>query len=161
MTETHHTYMDSPLGPILLARSEEGLRRINFQNGTAALKPQPQSRSSAKPFDEARRQLDSYFSGKLRDFNLELAPAGTPFQLQVWLALQEIPYGTTISYGNLACSVGNPKASRAVGAANGRNPLPIVVPCHRVIGANGNLTGYYGGVDLKRFLLQLEGVTPV
>ena len=100
--------------------------------------------------------LEAYFAGDLRDFDLRLAPRGTPFQLAVWRALAAIPYGTTTSYGALADSIGRPQASRAVGAANGANPLPIVRPCHRVIGSNGSLVGFGGGLDLKQALLQTE-----
>jgi methylated-DNA-[protein]-cysteine S-methyltransferase len=101
-------------------------------------------------------QLDAYFAGRRRDFDVRLAPEGTPFQLRVWAALCEIPYGETISYAELARRIGNPNAVRAVGAANGRNPLPIVVPCHRVVGADGSLVGFGGGLDVKRALLDLE-----
>ncbi|MGQ4810372.1 Methylated-DNA--protein-cysteine methyltransferase [Candidatus Entotheonellaceae bacterium PAL068K] len=105
---------------------------------------------------EAIRQLDAYFAGTLRQFRLDLAPEGTPFQHAVWQALQDIPYGTTMSYGALARSLGKPQASRAVGAANGRNPLPIVIPCHRLIGSTGKLTGYGGGLEIKEALLRFE-----
>jgi methylated-DNA-[protein]-cysteine S-methyltransferase len=111
---------------------------------------------------DAIRQLDEYFAGTRREFELDLAPQGTPFQLAVWNALLAIPYGATASYGDIARSVGRPNAVRAVGQANGRNPLAIVVPCHRVIGSDHSLTGYGGGIDRKRFLLALEGaaITP-
>jgi methylated-DNA-[protein]-cysteine S-methyltransferase len=105
---------------------------------------------------EAVRQFDDYFSGKLKEFTLPLAPEGTAFMKQVWAALQEIPYGKTASYGEIAGRIGKPKAARAVGLANNRNPIPIIIPCHRVIGANGSLTGYAGGLDMKRKLLELE-----
>jgi methylated-DNA-[protein]-cysteine S-methyltransferase len=105
---------------------------------------------------EATRQLDAYFSKRLRRFDLPLAPHGTPFQLEVWQALQRIPYGDTWSYADLARRIGRPDAVRAVGAANGRNPIPIVIPCHRVIGSNGQLVGFGGGLPLKRWLLDLE-----
>jgi methylated-DNA-[protein]-cysteine S-methyltransferase len=105
---------------------------------------------------EAARQLDAYFAGDLREFSLPLRPSGTPFQLSVWEALREIPYGETATYGDLARSVGRPTAARAVGRANGQNPLPIVVPCHRVIGTDGTLTGYAGGLSFKQALLALE-----
>ncbi|MDX1983869.1 MAG: methylated-DNA--[protein]-cysteine S-methyltransferase, partial [Bryobacteraceae bacterium] len=108
------------------------------------------------PFREVIRQLDAYFKGALHDFDVPLAPLGTPFQRNVWSALREIPYGRTISYGELARRIGNPSASRAVGLANGSNPIAIIVPCHRVIGANGKLTGFGGGLDVKRKLLDLE-----
>jgi len=105
---------------------------------------------------EARRQLDTYFAGNLSAFDLPLDPAGTPFQVQVWQQLTRIPYGQTISYGELARRIENPSASRAVGLANGRNPIAVIVPCHRVIGADGSLTGFGGGLDRKRALLSLE-----
>ena len=114
-----------------------------------------------KVIDEARRQLDQYFAGKLRKFDLPLKPEGTEFQLKVWKALRRIPYGVTQSYGELAAEIGSPAASRAVGAANGRNPIPVIVPCHRVIGANGSLTGFGGGMGRKQFLLELEGRTAI
>lgn len=107
-------------------------------------------------FKPVKQQLAAYFAGELTDFNLVLAPEGTDFQLAVWTALQKIPYGETCSYGDIANRIGKPEASRAVGAANGQNPLPIVIPCHRVIGSNGSLTGFGGGLDCKQFLLRLE-----
>ena len=106
---------------------------------------------------EAKKQLDEYFAGRRTRFDLPLAPCGTPFQLRAWRALQEIPYGVTCSYGEQARAMGQPRAVRAVGAANGHNPIPIVVPCHRVIGGDGRLTGYAGGLDIKKFLIELEG----
>ncbi|BCJ85478.1 methylated-DNA--[protein]-cysteine S-methyltransferase [Effusibacillus dendaii] len=108
--------------------------------------------------DEVRNQLSDYFAGRLRTFTLPLDMRGTPFQKDVWQALPQIPYGTTVSYGQVANMIGKPKAVRAVGAANGANPVPIIVPCHRVIGSNGKLTGYTGGLSIKQFLLELEGV---
>lgn len=108
------------------------------------------------PFRAAREQLEAYFAGELEEFTLELAPAGTPFQQRVWRALLEIPFGTTESYGALARRIGLPQAARAVGLANGRNPISIVIPCHRVIGADGSLTGYGGGLERKRWLLAHE-----
>jgi methylated-DNA-[protein]-cysteine S-methyltransferase len=106
--------------------------------------------------DTVRKQLDAYFAGKLRAFDVALAPKGTPFQQKVWAALLTIPYGATRSYGQQAAAVGNPAASRAVGLANGRNPISVIIPCHRVIGANGSLTGYGGGMERKQLLLDLE-----
>jgi methylated-DNA-[protein]-cysteine S-methyltransferase len=108
------------------------------------------------PFPAAREQLRAYFEGRLREFELPLAPAGTPFQHRVWRALLEIPYGRTVTYGELAARLGQPGASRAVGLANGRNPIAVVIPCHRVVGAGGALTGYGGGIERKRWLLDLE-----
>lgn len=148
---------DSPLGPLLLAWGARGLSHILFPEGgdPAAADPswQPQSEAAFG----AATQLAAYFEGDLRDFDLPLAPEGTPFQLRVWEELSRIPYGHTTSYGEVARSIGRPTATRAVGAANGRNPLPIVIPCHRVVGSNGRLTGYGGGLPIKQFLLRLEG----
>ncbi|MCZ6872382.1 MAG: methylated-DNA--[protein]-cysteine S-methyltransferase [bacterium] len=152
----HYSYMASPLGPILIAGDAAGLRLINFQPDSALSQPAPDWVEDRQPLREALDQLDAYFAGTMQDFTLKLAPAGTPFQQSVWHALQDIPYGETTSYGTLAKQLGKPKASRAVGAANGRNPLAIVIPCHRVIGSTGKLTGYAGGLDLKKALLALE-----
>ena len=151
-----YTFMDSPLGTILLARNSAGLRHIDFQEGEDPLIPEAGWFNKREGFDETLSQLHAYFNRDLRHFDLPLAPGGTPFQLQVWAALQTISYGETISYAELANKVGRPRAARAVGAANGKNPLPIVIPCHRVIGSNGQLTGYAGGLHLKEALLSLE-----
>jgi methylated-DNA-[protein]-cysteine S-methyltransferase len=151
-----YTYFESPLGPLLLAADEAGLRRIEFATAGRAASPDSDWRKDAKPFRETVRQLRAYFAGELEAFTLTLAPEGTPFQREVWRRLCEIPYGQTISYGELARRIGNPKASRAVGLANGSNPIPIVIPCHRVIGSNGKLTGYGGGLPIKEKLLALE-----
>ena len=152
----NYTIMESPLGPILLARDSLGLRYIDFQDGEDSLIPESGWYLEHEGFDETQAQLRAYFNGELRHFDLPLAPRGTPFQLQVWQALQTIPYGETIAYAELANKVGRPNAARAVGAANGKNPLPIVIPCHRVIGSNGQLTGYAGGLHLNVALLSLE-----
>jgi methylated-DNA-[protein]-cysteine S-methyltransferase len=149
--------VDSPLGKLLLAGGERALTTLRM-DGT----PGAGWRRERGPFREAADQLRAYFAGELREFDLPLAPHGTPFQQRVWAALREIPYGTTISYAELAVAVGRPDAARAVGAANGRNPLAIVIPCHRVIGASGTLTGYGGGLARKRLLLDLEaGIAPL
>jgi methylated-DNA-[protein]-cysteine S-methyltransferase len=153
---SYHAIVPSPLGDILLTADEHGLTGINFQHAKGARKPPRGSTESSEPFAHATKQLAAYFRGELKDFDLRLSPAGTAFQRSVWKALRQIPYGKTISYGELAKRLGRPTASRAVGAANGRNPLPIVVPCHRVVGSDGRLTGYYGGTHLKEFLLNLE-----
>lgn len=152
----YYCYMKTPVGKLLLAGDEQGLREIDFQDGPHPAQPAADWQENAKPFRRAIQQLEEYFAGKRQSFDLDLAPAGTPFQLKVWRALRRIPYGETWSYGQLAQRVGNPKAARAVGAANGQNPLPIVVPCHRVIGANGSLTGFGGGLGIKQKLLELE-----
>lgn len=120
--------------------------------------PEGYARGETLLLSEAARQLEEYFAGARREFDLPLAPKGTPFQQSVWALLRQIPYGETRSYGQLAAALGNPKASRAVGGANHNNPIAIVVPCHRVIGADGSLTGYAGGLDIKAYLLRLEGV---
>jgi methylated-DNA-[protein]-cysteine S-methyltransferase len=152
MTTTYTTTIGSPVGPLLLTSDGTSLTRLLFD-----ATPDPSwSTAPCAVLDEAVRQLREYFAGERRDFDLPLEPAGTPFQLTVWDALRGIPYAETINYGQLAVRVGNPTASRAVGLANGRNPISIVVPCHRVIGANGSLTGYGGGLDRKRTLLDLE-----
>ena len=143
--------MDTPIGPLMLHAHEGRLSRIQFGATTAC-------GSSEPPFPEAEAQLRAYFAGELERFHLPLAPRGTAFQRSVWDALAEIPYGSTTSYSELAARIGRPSACRAVGAANGRNPLPVVVPCHRVIGATGMLTGYGGGLERKRHLLALETV---
>jgi methylated-DNA-[protein]-cysteine S-methyltransferase len=149
--------IDSPVGPLLVAADEAGLRLIHFQAGPVPRRPDPAWRRDSAPFRALARQLAEYFGGERRAFDLPLAPEGTPFQLATWRGLTTIPYGTTISYAELARRVGRPAASRAVGAANGQNPLPIVVPCHRVIGKDGSLTGFGGGLPAKRALLELEG----
>jgi methylated-DNA-[protein]-cysteine S-methyltransferase len=150
--------MPSPVGPLLLAADAQGLRLVEFDSPRHPMGRTDDWREGrSKVLDDTRRQFDDYFAGRRRTFDLPLAPRGTRFQQQVWLALRAIPYGETISYAQLATRIGKPSAMRAVGAANGRNPLPIVVPCHRVIGADGSLTGFGGGLPTKRFLLELEG----
>jgi len=144
------------VGPLQLVADDGGVRRIDFVNGRNPVEFDPQWHEDVEPFRETIRQLRAYFVGELETFNLTLAPEGTPFQLSVWDRLCEIPFGETISYGELARRVGNPNASRAVGLANGSNPIPIVIPCHRVIGSNGKLTGYGGGLPIKEKLLALE-----
>lgn len=153
---TSYTQIDSPVGPLLLAADEAGLRQIHFVNGRHPARPEPEWKENRGPLKETVRQLHDYFAGKLEEFDLPLSPEGTPFQLQVWKRLCGIPYGETISYGELARRIGNPNASRAVGLANGSNPIPIIIPCHRVIGSNGKLTGYGGGLPIKEKLLALE-----
>jgi methylated-DNA-[protein]-cysteine S-methyltransferase len=150
------TRMESPVGPLTLVADGAGLRQINFPRGPGLSEIDESWRESASSFIEAIRQLRAYFAGELETFDLPLAPQGTVFQKNVWNNLCEIPYGQTISYGELARRIGNPNASRAVGLANGSNPIPIVIPCHRVIGANGKLTGYGGGLHIKEKLLALE-----
>lgn len=149
--------IDSPVGPLLLAADTRGLTRVHFQGGPAPLQPPASWRHDAAPFAHTIVQLAEYFAGQRRTFQVALAPAGTPFQLAVWQALRAIPYGKTVSYGHLARQLGRTNGARAVGLANGANPLPIIVPCHRVIGADGSLTGFGGGLPIKRALLSLEG----
>lgn len=151
-----YRYMESPVGRLLLAGDGEGLRAVLFQQGPKAAEPEADWEFDAAALGEAVEQLEAYFAGSRREFALPLAPRGTAFQLRVWEELQRIGYGETISYVELATRVGNPKASRAVGLANGQNPISIIIPCHRVIGANGKLTGYGGGLPIKEALLRLE-----
>jgi len=151
-TTTFRSTVDSPVGPLLLTSDGTALTRLLF-----AASPDPSwSTEPDAVLETAAAQLAEYFAGERTDFDLPLDPAGTAFQLTVWLALRDIPYAETINYGQLATRVGNPRSSRAVGLANGRNPISIVVPCHRVIGADGSLTGYGGGLPRKRTLLDLE-----
>ena len=150
-----YEYMESPIGPLMLARNDAGLTHIYFHSEKSSL-PRTDWRQSWTGLEEAREQLAAYFAGQRECFDLPLAARGTPFQQQVWKALREIPCGVTISYGELARRIGQPTAARAVGAANGQNPLAIVVPCHRVIGSNGTLTGYAGGLSVKQALLEHE-----
>lgn len=151
-----YTQMDSPLGAITIQAVDAGLLGIWFEQHTT-LPVELGCESAHHPvINETREQLHQYFSGLRQQFNLPLAAQGTEFQQRVWRALTEIPYGQTCSYQELANAIGNPKAVRAVGLANGKNPISIVVPCHRVIGKNGKLTGYAGGVERKEQLLALE-----
>jgi methylated-DNA-[protein]-cysteine S-methyltransferase len=151
--------VESPVGPLTIAGSRMGLHSISFGGGRPDSIPVSNGRKPGLDIVEATiRQLQAYFAGKLVQFDLPLKPDGTPFQMQVWRELQTIPYGTVISYGELARRIGKPKASRAVGAANGANPIPIIIPCHRVIGSNGKMTGYAGGIHIKEALLELERV---
>ncbi len=158
MNGLRYTHVESPVGDLLVAGTEEALHFLSFPTGHKAFRPRPEWRRDDAPFQEVRRQLDAYFAGDLRRFELALHLSGTEFQNSVWRSLADIPFGQTRSYGQIARSVGRPKASRAVGAANGSNPLPIILPCHRVIGAGGSLTGFGGGLAVKAFLLRHEGV---
>lgn len=153
-----YTRMDSPLGELTLYGDGEALGGVQTPPKDGVERSIPENWvADAKPFAEVERQLTAYFAGELREFDLPLAPAGTAWQLRVWRALTTIPYGETAGYGELAEELGKPTASRAVGTANGRNPISVIVPCHRIIGADGSLTGYAGGLDRKRKLLNLEG----
>jgi methylated-DNA-[protein]-cysteine S-methyltransferase len=152
----YYDIIESPIGPILLAWNEEELKRLIFLKSERRVEVPDSWVENKEFFREAARQLKAYFSGKLESFNLKLAPEGTDFQKSVWKALCEIPFGETRTYKDIAISIGKPKAYRAVGLANNRNPIAIIIPCHRVIGANGKLTGYASGLDIKEFLLNLE-----
>jgi methylated-DNA-[protein]-cysteine S-methyltransferase len=160
MNEVFYTRIDSPVGKLLLAADAQGLRQVSFESSKRAAPVQRQWRENNSPFAEVIRQLQAYFGGELREFKLRLAPEGTEFQLRVWNSLRTIPYGETISYAQLAQKIGNPQAVRAVGLANGCNPIPIIVPCHRVIGSDGSLTGFGGGLANKKILLALESRQP-
>jgi len=149
--------IESPIGPIRLVAGEEALTECQFGAGPLSPVPEGAVVDPTRPvLREAARQLAAYFAGRLRAFDLPLAAPGTDFQRTVWRALLEIPFGETRSYADIARAVGRPTAVRAVGGANGRNPIGIIVPCHRVIGKDGTLTGYAGGLDAKRALLALE-----
>jgi methylated-DNA-[protein]-cysteine S-methyltransferase len=151
-----YTTMQSPIGPLLLAGDAQGLHLVFFMNGRRPKTPHRNWTEDKRPFKDAIAQLKAYFEAQLRDFDLPLVLKGTDFQLQVWQRLQKIPCGETTSYGAIARELGTPEAARAVGLANGSNPIPIIVPCHRVIGSNGDLTGFGGGLPLKKKLLALE-----
>ena len=154
----NYTILKSPVGELVIAADREALRFVLFQTGKMAAPAQPEwEEKNSGIVKETACQLDAYFERKLRNFDLPLGPQGTEFQERVWRELVNIGYGATISYGALASRIGNPAASRAVGLANGRNPIPIIIPCHRVIGASGKLTGYGGGLPVKRHLLAIEG----
>ncbi|MFA1546401.1 methylated-DNA--[protein]-cysteine S-methyltransferase [Actinomadura chokoriensis] len=159
-----HVVLDSPVGPLTLVATDGALtlsglymekqRHLPSEETFGAL-----ADADSEPFATVAAQLSAYFAGELTEFDVPLALHGTPFQQRVWAALQEVPYGETITYGELAVEIGSPSASRAVGLANGRNPVGVVVPCHRVVGSTGSLTGYGGGLDRKRYLLDFERKT--
>lgn len=157
-SDIHFTEIPSPIGQLTLVASQLGLMAIYMEKHTKPAGDRTQwSKDPTHPIlTETKKQLDSYFAGTRREFDLPLDLIGTPFQKAAWQALQKIPYGETRSYAEQATLCGKPKAVRAIGTANGRNPVSIIVPCHRVIGKNGSLTGYGGGIDRKRFLLELE-----
>ncbi len=153
----YYTYHPSPVGPLLLAGDEHHLQVLGFSQGNKARDADPQWQRRDDLFTAAQTQLDEYFAGKRKRFDLSLRPAGTPFQRSVLDVLLTIPYGEMWSYLDVAKAIGKPKAVRAVGAANGSNPIAIIIPCHRVVGSNGKLTGFGGGLPAKRLLLDLEG----
>ncbi|MCZ6867931.1 MAG: methylated-DNA--[protein]-cysteine S-methyltransferase [Gammaproteobacteria bacterium] len=152
----HYSYVESPIGDLLVAGDDGVLKLVSFPRGSMAREPGEGWERKDSEFDEVRRELGEYFEGKRESFDVPLEADGTDFQRDVLGALQQIPYGETRTYGEIAEHLGKPKASRAVGAANGRNPIPILIPCHRVIGSDGSLTGFGGGIDTKEFLLSLE-----
>jgi methylated-DNA-[protein]-cysteine S-methyltransferase len=153
------TTLNSPVGVLFLTSNGEAITGLFMEKHKGEPKPIGDWRRDDDLFREAADQLRAYFAGDLTEFDLHLATEGAPFQQRVWAELLKIPYGSTTSYGELARRIGNPKASRAVGAANGSNPISIIIPCHRVIGSNGDLTGYGGGIERKKFLLELEAGT--
>ncbi len=153
---TYYCTLSSPVGELLLLSHGAALTAVVLPSSRGATEPAADWRRDDALLRPARDQLRAYFAGDLRTFDLELAPEGTPFQQRVWQELRRIPYGNTASYADVARRIGQPTATRAVGAANGRNPLAIIVPCHRVIGADGTLTGYGGGLECKRWLLEHE-----
>lgn len=157
----YYDWFDSPVGRLLVAGGGASLSVVSLPNGKNSHRPQPGWQQDGSRFQHVTGQLASYFSGSLRVFSLNLAPEGTPFQVRVWRLLQKIPYGHTQSYSQVAHRIGMPHACRAVGAACGRNPLSIVIPCHRVIGATGGLVGFGGGLDTKRVLLAMERGDPL
>lgn len=152
----YYCYLDTPIGELLLAGDDDALCLVSFPEGSMRRDPEPDWIYNEKPFAAARHQLTEYFAGERKKFDLPLKLSGTEFQMSVLHALQQIPYGETTSYSDIAERIGRPRAVRAVGAANGRNPVPIIVPCHRVIGSHGDLTGFGGGLDTKEALLRLE-----
>jgi methylated-DNA-[protein]-cysteine S-methyltransferase len=156
-TTTSWTMIDSPIGPLLVTAADGAITRLWMsEQRHQVTQPDPSWVRDDDGFADVADQLDAYFEGKRTSFDVRLAPAGTPFQREVWAALLTIPYGKTCSYGEIAAQIGRPGASRAVGLANGRNPISIIVPCHRVIGSTGTLTGYGGGLERKQWLLDLE-----
>src|SRR5260370_42593722 len=156
MSDVYYTMFESPVGPLLLAGDSNALRRVSFESSKRSALPQAEWKQNRAAFAEVIRQLQAYFRGELKEFDLPLAMEGTDFQLRVWNELRAIRYGETISYAQLAERIGNPQAVRAVGLANGSNPIPIIVPCHRVIGSDGSLTGFGAGLSTERIPLQLE-----
>lgn len=167
MTPYARRTMNSPIGTLTIVADTDAIVQIWFDSESVRLNPDGHGRSVPGPtelveagehpvLDRAVTQLDQYFHGERTEFDLPLSPKGTPFQQEAWLALREIPFGETITYGEQARRLGDSKKSRAVGAANGKNPIPIVVPCHRVVGANGKLTGFAGGLGTKAWLLDHE-----
>ena len=156
--QLYRTVVESPIGKLVLVADDEGIRRVHFPDDDSAY--EVDAIEDPERFTDALEQLDEYWSGKRTEFDLPLIPEGTEFRMQVWDALLDVPYGKTASYGEIARRVGRPKAARAVGAACGSNPLPIFIPCHRVVGSTGALTGFGGGLPIKEKLLALEKGEP-
>lgn len=154
----HYCFFKSPIGTLLLIGKNQVLEQLHFPNKVEGVVLDQSYQQTDELFSEIIRQLTEYFNGDRQKFELNLAPRGTVFQQRIWEELQRIEYGMTCSYGEIAERIGNPKACRAVGMANGRNPIPIIIPCHRIIGKDGSLTGFGGGLEVKQRLLELEGI---
>ena len=154
-----YCYYQSPIGRLLIAGTDGRLEAIFFPNSIDQFKISDEVQYREENFADILRQLDEYFAGKRQIFEVDVFPAGTDFQQKVWQELQNVPFGQTASYGEIAARIDNPKACRAIGMANGKNPIPIIIPCHRIIGKDGSLTGFGGGLDIKRKLLELEGIS--
>ncbi len=155
-----YCYYKAPIGELLLVATEKGLEEVRFPSKQKKKRPDSDWTHDTPYLSEVMEQLTAYFAGQLKIFTLQLNPTGTPFQKKVWKELQKIPYGKTASYEDIAQGINSPKACRAVGGANGKNPIPIIIPCHRIIGKDGSLTGFGGGLDLKEYLLHHEQNTP-
>jgi len=154
-----YCYYQSPIGKLLIAGTDRKLEAIFFPNSIDQFEISDEIQYSEENFTDVSRQLSDYFAGKRQTFEVDVFPAGTDFQKKVWRELQNVPFGQTASYGEIAARIDNPKACRAIGMANGKNPIPIIIPCHRIIGKDGSLTGFGGGLDIKRKLLELEGIS--
>jgi methylated-DNA-[protein]-cysteine S-methyltransferase len=151
-----YTYTDTPIGTAMLVGREGRLTGLYLGEGRTTPQPTPAWRRDDRRFEDVQRQLDEYFAGERTDFDVDVEPPGSRFQVTVWSALIDIPYGVTTTYGTIAARIGRPTAARAVGGASGRNPVSIIIPCHRVVGADGSLTGYGWGIERKAWLLELE-----
>ncbi|KLU10810.1 MULTISPECIES: methylated-DNA--[protein]-cysteine S-methyltransferase [Kocuria] len=156
-TTRRHALVESPIGPLALVEENGALAALSVEGARQGPVPDSFGARDDDVLPHVREQLDDYFAGRLQEFDADVVLHGTPFQVRVWNALAQVPYGTTGTYGQLARTIGAPRAAQAVGAANGRNPVSLLVPCHRIIGANGRLTGYAGGMARKEYLLRLEG----
>ncbi|MBF0111897.1 MAG: methylated-DNA--[protein]-cysteine S-methyltransferase [Desulfamplus sp.] len=153
-----YSYISTPLGELLAVHGENGLIELQFPTNTTKVSANPKWIKDPTILKKTSDEIQAYFNGELKEFSIALDPQGTPFQKSVWHALKNIPFGITVSYKSVAKKVGNPKGCRAVGGAIGKNPIPIIIPCHRVVGSDGSLTGFSSGLDIKRYLLNLEGV---